>query len=537
MKIMKLFYNISAAVILVGAVLTACTKLDLEPQGSTITSAQKEAVVAANPQMVSASVSGIFTMFSVYMNANPGYSRHNDFGYGALMLFMDTRGTDLVGDDIGYNWFSYGLDMMSDHRYNSLITQNFWNTMYNQIYTANQVIAIMDPETEDSVAQYYLAQALAVRAFDYFNLAQMYQHTYIGHESLPCVPLILDTNADQAAAEGAARNSVQEVYDQIVKDIDLAVSLLEKTGETRPDKRYVSLAVAKGLRARIRLVMHDYAGAAADAKDVIESGEATPKSFANASKPTFKSMDEEDWLWGIKIAETDRVVTSGIVNWPSHMGSLNYGYASVGAWRKVNIKLWNSIPSSDCRKGWFLDADSMSPNLSAEQQDYVINDAGCPGYTQVKFAPYGDELYTSTNANDIPLMRIEEMYLILAEAQAETGKAADGCKTLQDFVTTYRNPAYNFESSSKDAVVNEAFLQRRIELWGEGLSYFDIQRRNKGFDRRGGGFEEEFVFIIQPEDPILIFQIPDSEIQANKLISAEDNNPGATTPTPVPDEQ
>ena len=37
--------------------------------------------------------------------------------------------------------------------------------------------------------------------------------------------------------------------------------------------------------------------------------------------------NEKDWLWGIYIAETDRVVTSGIVNWISHMGSLNYGYA------------------------------------------------------------------------------------------------------------------------------------------------------------------------------------------------------------------
>ena len=532
MTTMKLFKYISSAVILSALVLSSCSKiLETEPYGSTVTSKQKEAVVAANPEMVSASVSGITAMFSVYMNVTG--SRHNDFGYPSIMLFMDTRGTDLLGPDIGYNWFSYGLDMMSDHRYTSQVNQTVWETLYNQIYTTNQVIAIMDPETEDSVAQYYLAQALAIRAFDYFNLAQIYQFTYVGHESSPCVPLILDTNADEAAANGCARSSVKEVYDQILADLDLAVELLGKSSEVRADKRYVDLAVAHGLRARVKLVMQDYAGALEDANAAIEASDATPKSIADASKPTFNDMTEEDWMWGIYIAETDRVVTSGIVNWPSHMGSLNYGYASVGAWRMINKKLYNQIPASDVRKGWFLDADSMSPNLTAEQQDYVFNDAGCPGYTQVKFAPYKNELYSSTNACDIPLMRIEEMYLIKAECEAQTG--ASGAETLSSFVSTYRNPNFKLSDSSKDGVVNEVIFQRRVELWGEGLTYFDILRLNKGFDRRGAGFDENYVFVISPDDPILIYQIPNTEIQANKLISEADNNPGATTPTPVPD--
>ena len=111
------WYKYSVAAILLGAVLAGCTKLDTEPTGSTVTSKQKEEVVAANPDMVSASVSGITAMFSVYMNAILTASRHNDFGYGSIMLLLDTRGTDLVGDDIGYNWFSYGLDL-TDRIYN-----------------------------------------------------------------------------------------------------------------------------------------------------------------------------------------------------------------------------------------------------------------------------------------------------------------------------------------------------------------------------------------------------------------------------------
>ena len=45
-----------------------------------------------------------------------------------------------------------------------------------------------------------------------------------------------------------------------------------------------------------------------------------------------------------------RVVTTGICNFPSHMGSLCYGYATVGAWKKVNKKLFNEINETDARK-------------------------------------------------------------------------------------------------------------------------------------------------------------------------------------------
>ena len=532
------WYNYIAASLLTGAVLVGCTNLDTEPTGSTVTSKQKEEVVAANPEMVSASVSGITAMFSVYMNAVSG-SRHNDFGYPATMLFLDSRGRDLVSEDIGYNWFSAGLDLISDRTFNYAATLNIWATLYNQIYSANQVVGIMDLETieagDDNLSKYYLAQALAIRAFDYFNLAQIYQFTYKGHEQDPCVPLILDTNANEVAANGCARSSVQEVYDQILTDIDAAVRLLEASTTVRPDKRYVDASVAHGLRARIRLVMQDYAGAAEDAKYVIENSGATPISIAEASKPGFKKMTEPNWVWGIAIAETDRVVTSGIVNWPSHMGSLNYGYASVGAWRMVSKALYEAIPDTDARKGWFLDADSMSKNLTAEQQDYVINTAGCPGYTQVKFAPYNDELYTSTNACDIILMRIEEMYLIVAEAEARNGNATEGAKVLNEFVSTYRDPNFSVASDAS-SVIAAALLQRRIELWGEGISYFDILRLNEGLDRRGAGFDPKFVFKIAADDPLMIFQIPNSEIQANQMLTDADNNPIGGTPTPVEDQ-
>ena len=248
-------------------------------------------------------------------------------------------------------------------------------------------------------------------------------------------------------------------------------------------------------------------------------------------------MDSKDnaWMWGIVIAETDRVVTSGIVNWPSHMGSLSYGYANFSGGHQINKGLYNSIPATDVRKGWWIDENCFSPNLDEDQAWFVDYCAYVP-YTHVKFAPYANEVYTSTNANDIPLMRIEEMYLIKAEAEGMAGNAAAGAATLEGLIKTYRDPEYTCTAASATELQEEVWHQRRIELWGEGLSWFDIMRLKKPVDRRGGGYpDESMIFNIPYGSDIMLWRIPESEIQANAQIEETDNNPSASLPEGVAD--
>lgn len=537
--------------------IVSCADLDTEPKGGTVTETQKGSTAEENPERVSAGVTGITTMFSVYNNIS---DTHDDFGYPSVMLYLDSRGVDMVGCDVGYNWFSGGLDL-TDRALNSRVTRVIWSTLYNQIFAANQVTKSIPADTEDQTLMFYLAQALTLRAFDYFNLAQLYQFTYQGNEDAPCVPIITEANALEVANNGVVRSTVKEVYTQIMSDLNTAVTMLESTDKKRDDKRYISLDVAYGIRARVELVMHDWAAAASDAEKAIKASDARPATFKEVSKPTFKDINEPNWMWGILIAETDRVVTSGIVNWISHMGSLNYGYASVGAWRRINPSLYQAINSTDARKGWWLDNSGISANLNEEQQAYLTKEAEAPAYTQVKFAPYKDEIYTGTNANDVPLMRIEEMYLILAEAQAMSGNPTGGKNTLETFVRTYRDPSYSTNASTAEAVQNAVWVQRRIELWGEGISFFDLLRLRKGIDRVSTAWKdvdknmpaynylivdtpaEEAVAIQQVKSGnggttgadinYLIFQIPTAEVEGNPLIKDGDNNLGTPKLTPV----
>ena len=223
---MKLRYFLFAAVAMMGT-LTACEDLDTAPEGATLTTDQKAEIGEAMPQRAEAGVRGIFAQFNVYA---PNYDafgrvRHNDFGYSSIMMFTDGNTEDVVSADNGYNWC--GNDLTYDDRpYTSEESQMVWNDYYSIIFNANNVIKNLDPESQDPVSQFYLAQALAARGFCYLELAQLYQFNYKGHEQSPCVPLITDENSDDAAANGAPRATVQAVYDLVNADLSLAIDLL-----------------------------------------------------------------------------------------------------------------------------------------------------------------------------------------------------------------------------------------------------------------------------------------------------------------------
>ena len=156
-------------------------------------------------------------------------------------------------------------------------------------------------------------------------------------------------------------------------------------------------------------------------------------------------------------------------------------------------------------------------------------------YTNVKFNSYQGVLGQSLNASDIPLMRVEEMYLIKAEGEAMSGNTATAKQTLSKFVRTYRDPAYASLGADAKAIQEEVWMQRRVELWGEGLSFFDIMRLKKGIDRRGHTFPSAFVYNIEYGNDVLLFCIPYDEVAANPGLSESDNNKSMPTPTVVRD--
>jgi hypothetical protein len=246
-------------------------------------------------------------------------------------------------------------------------------------------------------------------------------------------------------------------------------------------------------------------------------------------------------MWGSIINPTNDIVRTGILNWPSQLCSFTgNGYTTaVGTWRKINPMLWKQIPSTDVRKGWWVDDSLKSPIsdniiIPYKGKDYpAYFYFGYEPYVNVKFGAYQDIPDNTTNASDWIMMRAEEMILIKAEGLAMSGDEAGAKTTLESFMQTYRDPSYTYTASN---MRDEIWLQRRIELWGEGFAYFDVLRLKKGLERidaeGNSAYHAAYKFNVPAEASYMIWPLPRKEVDSNEGISEEQNNQMGTLPKP-----
>ncbi len=525
---------------------TSCSDLDTNPSGSTMGDGQLNEVLAQDPSKLKSEVSGMYANMIEYGAIAQWYGdvRHYDFGYASTMMMMDASGQDEPSQVSGYNWYNKPLRFV-DRTANSETTYFIWNQCYKNIKVANDVLKSVDLENLSDVAKSYVGQAYAMRAFEYFTLIQLYQFTYKGHEDAAGVPLVTEKTTE-AEANNNPRAAVKDVYKQIMDDLNIAIDYLT---DSRSAKSEINRQVAYGLRARVNLVMQNWSDAAADAKKAAEG--YTPLSKEAAAAPGFNDVSASNWIWGNIIDESNDIVQTGILNFPSMMCSFTgNGYSPTYACRMINSKLWKEIPSTDVRKGWWIDENLNSSIVDSKyvvhQKDEdeegnvvkylaVYNQTGdevadiTEPYTNVKFGAYKNQYGNELNACDIPLMRVEEMILIQAEATAMGGNVEEGKRILEDFVRTYRDPSYTCNASTAEGVQDAVWFQRRVELWGEGFSFTDLLRLKKPLDRTGANYEVSVRFNLPAESPIFLYLIPEDEENHNEALVGN-NNPVVAVP-------
>ena len=207
----------------------------------------------------------------------------------------DQAGQDMVSEQHGYNWLGNQLmfkDRVKTSSYNAFI----WRLHYQHVKAANSILKTLVTGDElEGLNANYVGQALASRAFDYLQLVQSYQFTYLGHEEELAVPILTEDMSEEDAMNNPLA-TVAEVYEQIMTDLNTAIPYLENN-PIDGDKAQITAAVAYGLRARANMLMGQYADAANDAAKALELSGATPYSIAEVSVPSFNN-DAHSWIWG-----------------------------------------------------------------------------------------------------------------------------------------------------------------------------------------------------------------------------------------------
>lgn len=515
----------------------SCSDIDNQfPLGGTLTEEQLQETNELLPERVNATFSGMFTMMGEPDGVYHSGTRADDFGFIMAALSLDAEGADLGMTNNDYNWFSTACELSSRNA-------NYANPYiryvlpYRQIGVANEIIKAYPEDTKDPKAINQIAQARAMRAFDYLSLAPYFQFGYSTSKDELCVPL-LESDTDYT---NNPRATVEKVYETIIADLNYAIDNLE--GYDRAgDKSRIDLNVAYGLRARAYLNMGEYAKAAADAKKAQEG--YTPASKEEVGKPAFCDLNEHNWIWAIDITDA--------------MANIVYGYPTASSWLSpfsgqgyaaatqttpfINKLLYDKISDTDVRKGWWLDEDCKSDNMATlswtdgdktyrgnEIAPLKIKDVKEPylPYTNIKFGMKSG-VGSILNNNDWPLMRVEEMILIEVEGLAKSGKEGDARTLLTDFVQTYRD--HNYTIPAERSFEDEIWFQRRVELWGEGFFTNDAKRLGKPIvrfhdDKKNSNFPDAFIFNIKADDGWLNLRFPQTELDNN--LAVIDNEGGA----------
>lgn len=339
--------------------------------------------------------------------------------------------------------------------------RDLWLNAYEAINQANLVLDyadLVDEADRDKV----MGEAYFLRALNYFDINRFFSSP----DGSLGVPLTLTGIVDYSGDLEIARAPADQVYNQVISDLEMAYSLLPEDNGIFADKY-----AAEALLARVQLHIGNYAEARDAADDVIEnSGHSLTDTYAGAFNNDSDSS-EDVFAFQVTTQDGDNVLNT-------HYADQSNG--GRGGDVTVNDEYLNMFGENDERGSFFYESAQNGGNLTSK--------------------------YTNQYAN-ISLIRLAEMYLIRAEAN-ERLDTAIGATPLED-VNTVRDRSN--AALLTEVTLDDILAERELELMFEGFLIFDYTRTGRDVGE------------LPANSPKLSFPIPLREIDVNSLLT---QNPG-----------
>jgi starch-binding outer membrane protein, SusD/RagB family len=373
---------------------------------------------------------------------------------------------------------------------------NAWTNMYQVIDRANRVLFYLDDVPATTAADQaqksrIRGELLALRGFAHFELMRWYAQRYTPDAlGIP----YMETYAQDPGNFRPSRPVSSEVITKIERDLAEARSLIPTTFT---DISRVTRNGVIAMQARVALYTNNWDSAVARATAVINAQPLTPR----ASYPA---------LWTTRNLPNNQ---STEVIWKLNINASNVGLAVGPLFQDAN------------------GAVQFSPSTKLLNSYDSVNDIRFPTFYRTSprplLAKYGVITSLPTTENfvyDIKVLRTSEMYLIRAEAYAETNRVALGAADL-NALRAQRIAGYTpMNITDRQMLIDEIMLERYRELAFEGHRYFDLKRRNLPIQRLLADVQNNTALqTLAPTDPRYLLPIPQQEIFANPNIT---QNPG-----------
>ncbi|HET9278614.1 MAG TPA: RagB/SusD family nutrient uptake outer membrane protein [Flavitalea sp.] len=382
--------------------------------------------------------------------------------------------------------------------------QQIWSSSYDGIEKSNWIIEKVPGATMDETRKkQIIGEAYFLRAFYHWNATKNFGD----------VPVKIKASVTEAEAI-VKKNTKAEVYKQIYADLDLALAAglnsFPNVDKGRPSKEAVN-----ALYAKVALYNEDWEKAKSKAQEVISSGKY---SLMPDVRDVYR-YDKEDvarveniWAYEAESYTPGRQHQLMSLCGPVGSNAPEYGKTTFGSMFAYQ-SFFDSFNPSDKRR-LLLDTTyvNRTGGIVAQKDITPITTKG------VLIKKYLDpnSVGAATSVN-IPILRLADMYLVAAEAEARLNGATT---TAYNFINTVRTRASLGglpTGLSKDDFINAVLQERSWEFFAEGDRWYDLSRTGKFLTEIPKAVNNVFP-TRTPLPKHKYFPIPQDEINANDLM-------------------
>ena len=443
----------------------------------------------------------------------------------ARLRAVSNYGRDLlaVSDalaDVGRTTSNSGrLIQENNNQPNAHFSAAFWQNSYYAINEANLILDAIElgvPGASTSQLAIWEGEMKFMRALYYFDLVKAYSYIptaiyepgIVDEGGIP-MPLEGSITSDIAFNRNSSRLTIQENYDQIVTDLNQAITALGTA--SRSGSQYASVGAAQGLLARVLLYRGDWQGAvtastaalASDAGTVL-AGMSYVDGWRAANHP--EAMFEVRFqiaAEAIGVNESLQTTYTALLS----LGNKN----SQGGWgdfipNQTVLNFFGLAPlqlpgDEDDNNNW-----DVTRNDDVRAFLYTTGNTarGTRNIECIKFLSKAGFVY----GDNVPVIRKSEMHLIRAEANYQLGNVGAALTELNDFKELRGLDAVTLTG---EAVLEEILLERFKEFAFEGHRFFDLKRYGRGLVKTYLGPNNNVPF----DDFRIIPQIPQREVDGN----------------------
>ncbi|MGH7574414.1 MAG: RagB/SusD family nutrient uptake outer membrane protein [Longimicrobiales bacterium] len=353
--------------------------------------------------------------------------------------------SDLPSDDVEHTgtFSTYGDADANRLTADNSTIEGIWDALYRAVGRANIVIERVPdvPGLEAEEREQMLGEAYFLRALTFHNLVKLWGDSADAGLGVP-IPTTVPKSVTEASQ--IARATTGETYAQILSDLDNAEQRI--TDESAP--RRASLGAVHAIRARVHLYRENWAEAEAATDAVLAVGYTLAPEYSDLFTPDGAETQEDIF----KVAFT-----------PVEFSLLGFYYRSRGEGGRQEV-----APSATL-EGLYTPGDTrLSWNVA---------------YSGPR--RFGGKWPTGAGDEDIHVIRLAEVLLIRAEAQAWQGELTDAIASLNSVRERAGLTPLSAEGMTADQVLDAVILERRLELAMEGDRWPDLVRRGRALVELG----------------------------------------------------